>query len=342
MTGQSLDTLDFLHRAAHKEESMKLKLAAMLAFLFVLAYHIPSAQADDYADETAAPATAAKEEAPADTVVVETTVKEEITTTTTTSATVDVSLPADISQPESPSPAQGEAIANVTATLAEQGLASNPPAEASVPNPYTNVSDPEFFLLQNLASELATVSKTGLDAAESNAHIGRYGEGNYIAMRKAFAEAAATLNDILHNSPIDLRKVHMTIKALKTIVVDLDDVFVYNPNYLNQLRNWNECKRILRRVDGTVYQEGGLRRLQTTIDSNQYMKNTGKFFNMNGFLGNLGDWLHRNNPTGPMDRLVGRYTGCRRVGTVWMLPSGTYQSSLTNARADMNEVVQQY
>lgn len=339
---------------------MKIKFAALLAFLFVLACQVSNMCAAN-ADEYNAPVTAAEEE-----VVVE---EEVITQSDTDAAPAKEEAPAQPAtavvapaaagqespeQVAAPEPAatqpdvvegQGqsrEAAADLAATLAEQDQALNTPVVPSVPNPYTNVSDPEFYLLQILASELAVDAKTGLAQADADAHVGRYGEENYMAMLKSFSEASDTLDEILHNSPIDIRKVHMTIKALKTLVVDIDDVFVYNPTYLNQMRGWNECKRILRRIDGTVYQEGALRRLQTVIDSNQFMKDIGKFLNMNGSLGRMGDGLHRNNPTGPMDRLVGRHTGARRAATVWMLPSGTYQSQATNPRSDMNEAVQQY
>ena len=302
-----------------------MKIKSVLSLMLLLG--IVCCSVNSYADEgyeTAAPATAAKEEA--------------------------VSAPAQpqVEQTQAPSAAATASPAQTTAAPVEAAVPAAEEAPAipapstDVPNPYTNVSNSEFYSLQQLASELKADADKGLRDAEPKEHGGRYGEDNYIAMRKSFAEAAGTLDTTLRTAPVDIRKVHMTIKALKTIVVDLDDVFVYNPGFLNHLRNWNECKRVLRRVDGVVYREGQLRRVERIWDANQFFRDVGKFFNAHGLLSGVEDHLHRTNPTGPMDSLVGRHGGGRRVTHVWMLPSSTYNSQMTNDRSAFNEDVQQY
>ncbi len=301
----------------------------------------------DTAEEKAAPATAAQEEASAPATAnsaPEQTVapKAEATTAAVPVAPAAEQAPVAAPAPAAPVTEPAPVAAPAPAAPAEVQAAATEASATNIPNPYTNVSNPEFYLLQELTSELKADANKGLQDAQARGHAGRYGEGNYIEMLKSFAEAAGTLDTTVRTAPVDIRKVHMSIKALKTLVVDLDDVFVYNPGYLNQIRNWNECKRVLRRIDGTVYREGGFRRVERIWDSNQFFRDVGKFLNVHGLFSGVDDQLHRTNPTGPMDTLVGRHGGGRRVAHVWMLPSSTYNSKMTNDRSTFNEGVQQY
>ncbi len=209
-------------------------------------------------------------------------------------------------------------------------------------NPYSNVSNQEFANLRRLAAGLENVSREGLKSAQAKSHGGRYGEDVYLGMRKSFEEAAKTLTGVLSKSPVDTRKVHATIRAMKALVLDMDDVFVYNPSYLHQLRNWNECKRILRRIDGTVYREGALRRAERIWYSNVFLRDMGKFLNVHGLLSGVDDHLHRTNSTGPMDTFVGHHGGGRQTTHVMTLPDAGYQGDLANDRSAMNEGVTQY
>ncbi len=244
---------------------------------------------------------------------------------------------APVSEPVQP---EGATVATEKPVL--QPDTSDSSSSAPMTNPYSNVSNPEFSLLQQMAAELKADALHGLDAAQTTLHAGQYGVDNYVEMIKAFADAAETLDSTLRSSPIDIRNVHMTIKALKTLVLDIDDVFAYNPNYLNQLRNWNECKRILRRIDGIVYREGGLRRFESIVDANPWLRSVGKFFNMHGVLSGVEDTLHRNNTTAPMDALVGHHGGGRKATHVWMVANSTYQGELANGSSAMNEGVTQF
>ncbi len=229
-----------------------------------------------------------------------------------------------------------ESQATRNATAAELGGPSGP-ATGTIPNAYSNMSDPEFYLLQQLSAELARVSKQGLDEALADAHEGRYGESNYIEMRQAFHEAADALNAALRTAPVDKAKVDEAIKAMKLLVLDIDDVFVYNAGFLRQMRNWNECKRVLRRMDGLVYREGGLRRLESIWDASTFFNDIGKTLNVHGLLGNMDDGLHKTNPTGQVDSLIGHHTGGRRVATIWMVPNSVVHGSLQNANSDLND-----
>ncbi len=209
-------------------------------------------------------------------------------------------------------------------------------------NPYTNMSNSEFTLLQKMAAELNANARAGLESATAAEHAGRYGEDNYIAMRKSFSEAAAELSAILSKSPVDAAKVGAVVNTLKALVLDIDDVFVYNPGYLNHLRNWNECKRILRRVDGLIYREGALRRVETIWDSNSLLRGVGQSLNVHGLLSGMEDNFHRTNLTEPIDNWVGRHGGGRGVTHVWMIPCASHRGELLNDRSEFNETVTQY
>ncbi len=234
-----------------------------------------------------------------------------------------------------PSSSADESQATRNATAAELGEKNQ--AIPSVPNAYSNMSDPEFYLLQQLSAELVRVSKQGMDESLADAHEGRYGESNYIEMRQAFHETADALSASVRAAPVDKAKVDQSIKAMKLLVLDIDDVFVYNAGFLRQMRNWNECKRILRRIDGLVYREGGLRRLQSIWDASTFFNEVGQTLNVHGLLGNMDDGLHKTNPTGQVDSLIGHHTGGRRVGTVWMVPNSIVHGSLQNANSDLND-----
>jgi hypothetical protein len=215
-------------------------------------------------------------------------------------------------------------------------------AAPSLSNPYTNMTDGEFALLQSFASKLEGSAAEGLEAAQSSSHTGRYGEDNYLDLLQSFADSAGSLSSTLQESPVDIRKVHMAIKALKTLVLDIDDVFVYNAGYLNQIRGWNESKRVLRRIDGLVYREGGLRRFERIWDANDILRDAGSRLNMHGALSNLDDRLHRSDKTASFDKLVGREGGGRKAAHVWTLPDASYSGELANDRSTFNEGLKQY
>lgn len=241
-----------------------------------------------------------------------------------------------------PGPTAPVAVRTTSAVNPSAATATSTALSTNVPSPYSNMSDAEFAGLRRLTAELEGTAQEGLEQGQAKSHGGRYGESHYLGMRKSFSEAAQTLTAQLNNSPVDIRNVHMAIKAMKVLVLDIDDVFVYNPSFLHQLRNWNECKRLLRRIDGTVYREGGLRRVERLWDSNAFMRDVGKFLNVHGLLSGVDDHLHRTNSTGPMDTLVGHHGGGRQVTHVMTLPDASYHGQLANDKSAMNEGVTQY
>ncbi|MFC2149395.1 hypothetical protein ACFLQ8_01715 [Candidatus Auribacterota bacterium] len=204
------------------------------------------------------------------------------------------------------------------------------------------IAEDEVGLLKTLAAQLEQSARAEVDKVQALSRTGRYNEDILVTQLSAFLDASQKLNaQLASTSDPTTSEITPVMNLLKTLVVNTDDVFVYDGGYDHVRRDWNECKRILRRIDGLVYRQGFLRRVQSIVDSNKFFKDVGYFFQVNGLLGKIEDKMHGDKMFKPVNDIVGRHGGGRNTTKVMMVPEPTFRTQATqNSRSAFNEDLQ--
>jgi len=204
------------------------------------------------------------------------------------------------------------------------------------------IHDDEVPLLQKLSAQLEQTAASEVEKVQELSHGGRYNENDLLTQLNAFQETVKNLNGIISKIPIVEADLNQPLTELKALVLRIDDIFVYESGYDHVRRDWNECKRILRRIDGIVYREGLLRRMENIIDANQWFKEIGYFFGMHGALGKAEDALHGDKMFQPVNDVVGRHGGGRNTTNVWQIPQPQHHSVATQNRSPFNEDLSEF
>ncbi|MDP8262569.1 MAG: hypothetical protein P9M13_04620 [Candidatus Ancaeobacter aquaticus] len=202
---------------------------------------------------------------------------------------------------------------------------------------YAVIDSNEMGVLQKLCGQLEASAQQEVSKVESLSHAGRYNEDILKTQLISFRDASQKLNAEVTEGTPTAKNLSPVMNELKTLVLNIDDVFVYDAGYDHVRRDWNECKRILRRINGLVYREGVLRRLQNIIDSNEFFKDVGYFFKVHGALGKLEDTLHGDKMFKPINDIVGRHGGGRDTTRVLIVPEPKLNAQSTQNRSSFNE-----
>lgn len=204
------------------------------------------------------------------------------------------------------------------------------------------ISTDEICLLQKLSQQLEDSAKAELDKVQQLSHGGRYNEDTLNTQLNAFLEASKALNAKVAATPPDEAEITPALAEMKSLVLSIDDIFVYESGYDHVRRDWNECKRILRRIDGVVGRGGIFYRIQNILDSNQFCRDVGFFFQTHGLLGKVDDTLHGDKFFKPVTDMVGGHGGGRDTTHVWMVPEPQHKATTTQNRSSFNEDVNEF
>jgi hypothetical protein len=204
------------------------------------------------------------------------------------------------------------------------------------------IHDDEVPLLQKLSAQLVESAASELEKVEQLSRSGRYNESELLTKLNSFAETTKALNTIIQTIPIVEADLNQPMSELKSLVLGIDDIFVYESGYDHVRRDWNECKRILRRLDGVIYRAGVLRRIEHIIDANQWFKEIGYFFGMHGALSKAEDTLHGDKMFQPVNDVVGRHGGGRNTTNVWHIPQPQHHAVATQNRSSFNEDLSEF
>lgn len=204
------------------------------------------------------------------------------------------------------------------------------------------IHDDEVPLLQKLAAQLEQSANAEIEKVQQLSHGGRYNENDLLTRLNAFSETAKALNAKIATIPIVEADLNQPLSELKSLVLSIDDIFVYEAGYDHVRRDWNECKRILRRIDGIVYREGFLRRFENIIDANQWFKEIGFFLDTHGLLSKTEDKLHGDKMFKPVNDVVGRHGGDRNTTHVWQIAQPQHTSVQTQNRSSFNEDLSEF
>ncbi|HRZ87325.1 MAG TPA: hypothetical protein P5287_05865 [bacterium] len=204
------------------------------------------------------------------------------------------------------------------------------------------IHEDEVDLLINLGKQLQESASSEVEKVTSLTHSGRYNEESLKTQLNAFLCSAKNLNELLAKEPIVELEVKTAVTELKAIVLGIDDIFVYESGYDHVRRDWNECKRILRRIDGVVYREGALRSFEKIIDANQWFKEIGYFLGMHGALSKTEDTMHGDKMFKPVNDIVGHHGGGRNTTEVWQIPQPQFHSQAGQDRSAFNEDLSEF
>ena len=117
---------------------------------------------------------------------------------------------------------------------------------------YAVIDSNEMGVLQKLCGQLEASAQQEVSKVESLSHAGRYNEDILKTQLISFRDASQKLNAEVTEGTPTAKNLSPVMNELKTLVLNIDDVFVYDAGYDHVRRDWNECKRILRRINGLV------------------------------------------------------------------------------------------